>query len=306
MIRGYLKFREEKEISCSTRALDLAAIESFFKANGLELNMDSKDRPAGCGFGSKVPTHDEIRNLVEASEDIRLKALILFLKDSGLRLSDVKKLRWEDLKDHGDGFYGMRIMTEKQNTQARPFIGPECSKILMLCKRKREIGTEKLPPESNIKEHPLFAKISEPDKPMNIEHMSISFNDLTKLLGYDSLSAHGLRKFWEQNFHTEHPGIKKQFNGRTLSGDEKAYQTRTDEQLFEIYKHNYDELKIYRFEIGKAYLAPDEFKEAMGKFLQTEDGKQFLVQAIKDTIVPSEVTNEILRSIFKPKEEKQK
>jgi integrase len=297
-VREFLEYRQQNNIFCKTLKLDLTSIKSFFKANGLTLNIDNSEIPKGCGFGSKVPTHDEIRSLVEAAEDIRLKSLLLFLKDTGLRISDAVKVKWKDLKDYGNGFYGMKIITEKKNVPARPFFGPETTRIIFLYKKKREMGTEKIPPEQNIDEHPIFAQLCNPDEPINVMHIAVYFNKLTRLLGYTDLSAHGLRKFWEQNFKVEHPAIAKQFNGRTLTGDERAYHYKTDEQLFDIYKKNYDNLRIYRFEIGKQYLTPVEFKEAMAKFLGTEEGKQFLLEAIRNTIVPSDVTSEILKKLF--------
>ena len=57
------------------------------------------------------------------------------------------------------------------------------------------------------------------------------------------VSAHGLRKFWEQHVHAKKESYVKQLNGRALNGVERAYDWLTVEQLFDIYKENYPNLE---------------------------------------------------------------
>lgn len=146
-----------------------------------------------------------IRN---AAEILRDKALIMFLKDSGLRQSDAAKLKWGDFKDYGEGFWGFQIQTRKKRVKARGFVGPEATEILMLYKRKRLEGTQKIPAEKNIEEHPVFALVSEPSKPTRPAVMCADIAKIISLAGIDNASPHGLRKFWEQNIHVENLLIK--------------------------------------------------------------------------------------------------
>lgn len=222
LLRRYIQSLEEG-YSCNTRKLAYNAVKSFFAANGMQLNLDRSDKPSGCAFGSKVPTIEEIKRIRDVAEYLRNRALILFLKDSGLRESDVAKLRWKDLKDYGEGFMGFTIETKKRKTKARGFIGPEATIVLKLYKEKRLRGTKKLPPEQNIEEHPIFALVPNPSKTMQPHFMSTQIGNVIKLAGIEGVSPHGLRKFWEQNSKYENPAYAKQMNGRALTDVERAY-----------------------------------------------------------------------------------
>jgi len=242
LARKYLGSIEE-QYSCSTQKAVLNAIRSFFSANGLKLNLTRNDRPVGCAKGSRVPKREEIKTIVDNTESLRNRALILFLKDSGLRQSDVAKLKWRDLKDYDDGFFGVEIETKKKGILARAFIGAETSRILFLYKEKRIQGTEKIAPENNIEEHAIFALYDNPKKTLKPRLMS--WEVLRSIpSGIEGLSAHGLRKFWEQNSHYEHEAYQKQMNGRALTEVEKAYFWKETDELLQMYKNNYDQLRI--------------------------------------------------------------
>jgi len=232
------------EYGCSTKELIIAAIRSFFKAQGMPLFLDSQDAPTGCTMGSKTLKHEQIRQLRNASEYLRDKALIMFLKDSGLRESDAAKMKWRDFRDYGEGFWGFEIQTKKKGTLARGFVGPETTEILKFYKEKRLQGTQKLPPEEDIENHPIFALLTDPTKPLRAAIMSGLMGDIIKLAGLEGISPHGLRKFWEQNMHCEKEAYQKQFNGRALTSVERAYNWKEIDELFKIYKVNYHNLAI--------------------------------------------------------------
>jgi len=248
LVRQYLQSLAEKEYSCSTQQLSYAAVKSFFEAQGMPLFLKRQDRPSGCAFGSKTLTHEDIRQLKNAAEYLRDKALIMFLKDSGLRESDAAKLLWRDLKDYGEGFMGFEIQTEKKKTKARGFCGPETSEILELYKQKRLQGTKKIPAEKNLMDHPVFALLADPTKPFYPALMSNILGGIIKLARIDGATPHGLRKFWEQNMHVEKIAYQKQMNGRALTEVERAYYWKETPELLEIYKANYRELRIEKQE----------------------------------------------------------
>ena len=81
LVRQYLQ--SLKGYSCNTQRCFYTAIQSFFNANGVPLNLKRQDRPVGCAFGSKTIKQEEIRRIFNAAESLRDKALIMFLKDSG-------------------------------------------------------------------------------------------------------------------------------------------------------------------------------------------------------------------------------
>ena len=223
------------------------AIRSFFSCNGLPLNFNGNDMPKNhSGEGSSVPTAENIRKVVEAAEYIRDRAMTLFLKDSGLRASDLPKLNWESLIPIKEGFYAFKIVTEKDGVLARGFVGPEAVKTLELYRKKRLEGTRRLPSEKGLKNHPVFALLNHGEKVLTGRKISARLCHIFKLAGMrvKNVSVHGLRKFWEQNMHAERESYIKQMNGGALSKVEKAYHWRTVDQLFEIYQSNYNNLRV--------------------------------------------------------------
>jgi len=248
LVRQYIQSLAEKEYSCSTQRLSYAAVRSFFEAQGMPLFLKRQDRPSGCAFGSKTLTHEDIRQIKNAAECLRDKALIMFLKDSGLRESDAAKLLWRDLKDYGEGFMGFEIQTKKKKTKARGFIGPETSEVLELYRQKRLQGTKKIPPEENLMNHPVFALLAHPTKSARAAFMSDILGSIIRLVGIEGATPHGLRKFWEQNIHVEKIAYQKQMNGRALTEVERAYYWKETPELLEIYKANYHELRVEKQE----------------------------------------------------------
>lgn len=247
LVREYIEYLQtEKKYACNTQHSCYTVITSFFSANGVPLNLTRQDRPIGCAFGSKTIKPDEIRKIANAAESLRDKALIMFLKDSGLRQSDVAKLDWRDLKDYGEGFMGFQMQTVKKKIKARGFVGSETTSILNIYKRKRLEGTKKIPAETNIEAHPLFSLHSDPAERLKPEYISSVVGDIIRLAAVDGATPHGLRKFWEQNIKVEKTAYQKQMNGRALDKTEIAYFWKETSELFEIYKNNYDNLRVER------------------------------------------------------------
>ena len=253
LLRGYLQHLEEE----GKKNLEgpYYAVRSFFSCNGLRLNMNRGDAPNNhSSEGSSVPTPEGIRRVLNSCEYIRDRAIVLFLKDSGLRASDLPGLKWEDLKPYGaKGFIGFKVVTVKEGVLARGFVGPETAPVLMLYKKKRMEGTRRLPPEDNIEKHPVFALMSHGDQAMKGIVISARLSHIFELAGMreKDVSGHGLRKFWEQNVHAKKESYVKQLNGRALKKSEKAYDWLTRKELFEIYRENYGNLRVLTKTIAK-------------------------------------------------------
>ena len=237
--------RGKKGVTGSSRSLALCGIRSFFKAQGLPLRLDRSDQPEKSDMhASERPSREEIKKMVDGCNYLRERCLILFLKDSGLRESDLEGLKWRDLERFEGGFMGFILQTKKKKTKARGFVGAETTTLLALYKRQRLFGTEKIPPEKNLESHPIFALFSEPEKGLKPDVMSSRIGDVIRLVGIANVSAHGLRKFWEDNIHVKKEAHAKQLNGRKLTRVEKAYHWKTREELFQVYKENYDNLRV--------------------------------------------------------------
>lgn len=204
-----------------TRKMAFAGIVSFFDHNQYSLSMKRGDRPSGDALGSRIPEKAEIVKLVNTAKSRRHRAVILFLKDSGLRLSDVVKLQWKDLQDFGDGFYGFKLITQKNKVKGSPFIGPEASQALeQLPRRKPRIF------------------------PIDATYLSAAVSDLIKEAGLDQgLTAHGLRKYF--NTELEAARVPKEYRYAMMGKRVSVYDENRQQRLFQVYKKNYDSLRIF-------------------------------------------------------------
>ena len=260
LVRQYLGYLNEKGYSGSYIHVVLSSIKSFFSAQNMPLRLNSNDRPrVASEHASAVPTHKDMKKIVDAADSLRNRALVLFLKDTGLRVSDVAKLKWKDLKPREQGFCGFKIVTEKKKVVARGFFGLETTEALELYRKQRLGGTRHVKPEKNIEDHFVFVPLPVSGHFDGGRHgmdpavVGARVGDCIKLAGFrGKYTPHGLRKFWEQNVRADREAYLKQLNGRKLSAVERAYYWRTEEQLCELYKENYDNLRIFSTTIKEA------------------------------------------------------
>ena len=204
-----------------TRKIAYAAIVSFFQLNQYPLNMARGDRPHGDSIGSRIPESNEVLKLVNAAKSQGNRAIILFLKDSGLRLSDVVKLSWKDLQDFGDGFYGFKMITQKRGVLALPFVGPETTEALDQLPRK------------DVRIFPTTAL-----------YLSAAISNLiTEAKLEKGLTPHGLRKFF--NTELEAARVPKEYRYAMMGKRTSVYDENRQRRLFEVYRENYDNLRIF-------------------------------------------------------------
>ena len=82
-------------------------------------------------------THEEVKQLAKTPCVIPvLKSASLFSILTGLRISDIKNLKWEDILPASDGAYWIRIKTEKTDTETTL---PLSEEALEIC-GKRDTG----------------------------------------------------------------------------------------------------------------------------------------------------------------------
>lgn len=176
------------------------AVRCFFEAQGLDLKLKAKDKPQGQYNGQKLVLADQIREMHDACGwefKKRNRALLLFLKDSGLRVSDVAALNIEDYEgtvtkynDAGEAFKVFEpINTRKTGSLAYVVIGPESVNAL------EEYLSERRAKEEIEPDAPIFVNRS--GKRFKQQALSAVFFRLRDKLGLEgrSVSAHSLRKF---------------------------------------------------------------------------------------------------------------
>jgi len=201
VVKGYLTYlSEEENWATSTCANMYGAIKSFFKAQGEEFRIDSEDKPKGQKNGSHIMDADQIKwiyNNVPWQYKKRNQAIILLLKDSGLRISDVSKLNvehYEETKpcispDEHEKFlaFNEALVTQKNKILAYVRLGPESVKALEDYKKERiDQGTWRT-------NKPLF--IMDNGQRLGKKAISMIIFRLCEKKGEKKLSAHSLRKF---------------------------------------------------------------------------------------------------------------
>lgn len=83
--------------------------------------MRRGDYPKGESFGVRRATQEAIRKVIENKHNRHketVKAMVLFLKDSGLRVSDARLLNYGDVSkqiERGDQFIGLTRSHRSKN-----------------------------------------------------------------------------------------------------------------------------------------------------------------------------------------------
>ena len=196
------------------------SILSFFDLNQYPLNMKRGDRPSGDSMGSRIPEKYEIVKLINAARSRPKRAAILLLKDSGLRQSDAVKLKWSEITDYGDGFWGWKIITQKRKIQALPFVGPEATQALEQLERKSDR---------------IF--------PITPKNLSNQLSFLIGEVGLKGLAPHGLRKFF--NVELEAARVPKEWRYIMMGKKTGAYDENRHQKLFKAYRKSYSRLRVY-------------------------------------------------------------
>jgi integrase len=221
-LKKYLAFMTQQGKRIGTQKLAYASINSFFKLNLFPLNVTIGDRPSGdTEGGSRIPTKTEVIKVVNAAKSQRCRAAILFAKDSGLRVSDIVRMKWGMIKDYGDGFLGFGdVITKKARVKATPFIGPEATIAINQLERKEE---------------QIF--------PIKAKSLSRNISETFLNAGINDVTAHGLRKYF--NVELEAARIPQEYRYRIMGKKTSTYDEKRVYKLFKAYKEAYNHLRIY-------------------------------------------------------------
>lgn len=230
------------------------AVSSFMKAMGIPFKVDHKRLPKFSTLGRRIILRDQIRTLYEQPGTEfweRNRAMTMFLKDSGLRISDVCRYNVCDYLDartvkHERGtFRDMGVIaTQKTGENAFVFIGPEACEAVdaYLDKRKPMVN------------EPLFTTRS--GTRITSDALTMLYMRLSdRLLDGERIGAHSFRKFHQTQL--EAAGVPanwiKRYQGRKIVDSTGAYSHPEDVpgQLLDTYIQNYDALRIYGEQNGK-------------------------------------------------------
>jgi site-specific recombinase XerD len=249
-LKGFISYLEEGENSVSTQQVAYAAVRSFFEMNYQPLRMRRGDYPTGESIGSRVATKDDVKKLLEDAS-LRIKAMILLLKDTGLRVSDIVRLRYGNLAkglEDDQEFISLSLITKKNRIAAKTFVGPEAVDALKEYAEERRKGTRRIPPEKMGTDSPLFRTRTPEVRPLTRSGMSSTITYHAGRIGVDGqFSAHSFRKFFQTQLEAAgvHPNWIDQMMGHRLINSRDSYSLPTDQQLKEAYKKAYSQLRVY-------------------------------------------------------------
>lgn len=277
-VKRFLNYLEkQKHLAPSTCRGYFMGIRNFYKRNYLELQFFRGDGPrqnSTVQKGTRAANKDDIRKMLEVSSP-RVKALILFLKDTGLAESDVVRLKLKDLgvKEVSDVFslvppIPLILTRKKTGRRTITFIGKEAYESLKVTLKIRQVGTPEMrivrygkkekkkgvEPETLMLDSPLFRSYHKQltgraeVKHLTPHALSSLVRIAAKIAGVwqKGFSAHSLRRFFQTNLEisgVQHNWIKKMM-GHALGGSEAPYSRPEIDTLKMAYEKSYPYLAI--------------------------------------------------------------
>lgn len=277
--RQYVRWAKSKEI--------YNAINKFFALNGIVVKLDRMETLSrmirAVPTDKRKPSHDELRLILQNISESRIRALYLFTKDSGLRISDVVATKYGDIEnglESVDGFGGFIKRQEKTDAFALPCFGPESVEALKAwIKDWEQIKGRRIEDDD-----PVFINVI--DLPKSKKGEGMSADNATALINLrisniglkGKISTQGLRYFYQSEMEKE---LSKNFiaklQGRTIGDSTKHYSKHDVDDCLEQYKKGYHLITIEgNNQTQKAEIErlKREIEELKGKGTEVEELRQ--------------------------------
>lgn len=209
--------------------------------------------PRSMRLQAETPEHESrtiagvtIEDLKEiyAMCDVREKAFIAILKDSGISADDVLRLNYGDIKDfEKEDFIHISMYREKEKVEYETFVGPNAVEALRAYTRVRRQRGENITHET-----PIFASQHTPYERLNSASFSSVFGWIEKKTG-KTISTHRLRKFFETYMAliVRHPIILKYWMGHRIRKGrdiEARYIIPPTPEQLKLYKESYRNIDL--------------------------------------------------------------
>jgi len=223
-IIDYLIYLKNPPISLryATRSQYLAAILTFYDLNEVVLNKKKTYRYLGeeeKPIENRAYRTEEIARMLEVCDE-RVKALILFLASTGVRIRAIVDLKLEDLTSIPNfDLYQVKVYSDSKQGYFT-FTTPEASKAINTYLSYRERYGEKLTPKS-----PLFRDQFDRNDPDSIHNVKLLKLRAVERLISRTIEKAGLRTIERQTeLRNEHGKVRK--NVRLTSGFRKFFDTQ--------------------------------------------------------------------------------
>jgi integrase len=247
---AFIAHERERGYAPKTLQTIFASIRSFFDIHYYPLKIRKGDYPTGDSNGVRRATKEAVLKFLESKPRNKkaLTALIMAFKDSGLRVSDMRRLKCDILlKNPNADIIPITIITEKTNLLAKTFFGEDAITALKKYIEHRKKGSRGIAPENVTNDSPLFRTWRKGKvKPMSRENVTTLVRNAFLRVGEKRMSAHSLRKMLQTSLEKANvnPNWIDQILGHKLINSRDAYSLPTDEELKEAYQNAYKFIKV--------------------------------------------------------------
>lgn len=259
----------EKGFAITTVKTVEKAVRGFFEANELPFSMNGESlsvwaEKQGLDLaikGSEKVTREELKLLLEMTNNYRDKSIITFLKDSGLRVSDLVDLKIGDIRSALDGreFFTWTMRIKKTRRYADPCLGPDAIRYLKLWMDKRPdyglsnddddllyVALERKSGYLNTSTGKTI-KTTEVGDSLSSRSFATIFYNVVKRAGLKRrISAHSTRKFLQTEL--EYGGMPPEWvdklTGRKTPGTSGIYRKPNPAQLIDLYSKAYHRISL--------------------------------------------------------------
>ena len=251
----FAKARMAGGTSPNTLQVYRKAIHKFLESNELTLRIKKNGVKVGHR-GKKIIRLDQARKLVDlASNNLRLRAILMALKDTGLGVSEVAMLTCEDFlgareykDEEGRRFkaWAKPLIRKKTGEECHIHMGPDAIVAIEDYLGQRRTGhifiTSKGQPhkdeEGNMTSEAGFTGRGEPMNGLAITTSVRNHCRVLRAKGYD-VSAHSFRKLFETSFDLEGSlNVSKKIMGKLIPASDEPY-LQYDDELTKIYMEVY-------------------------------------------------------------------
>jgi integrase len=148
-LRKFLKKLEDEDAGYNKRRNIFNLIKNFYSHFGLDLNMRCADAPKGES-GKFYPFTKELLQKVLEVCDVRERALVLLMKDSGQAVAEIASLKLAHFGSDGENLdpekwpIPIKLTRKKTRSKIQTFVGEEAIHALNVYFDLRRRGTTEL------------------------------------------------------------------------------------------------------------------------------------------------------------------
>jgi site-specific recombinase XerD len=279
----FLKHLKDNGYSNGTLQVAHASVRSFYEMHYTPLHTRRKDYPKSTPNGTRRTTTALIIKVLEQykpQNKSTFHALIMTLKDTGLRITDLMNLNCDIILDNWNKtIIPFTVVTEKTGYLAKTFLGSDAITALKEYIQDRRKGSKNRKPEKVTKDSPLFVNWKN-RKRMTRQNGSMIIRNAFLKIGEKKMSPHSFRKKLQTDLEKAgvNPNWIDQILGHQLINSRDAYSLPTDQELLEAYKQAYE--KTIKIQITKAIPQAQELLD-FAEATTLEEAKQLITKGYK-------------------------